>query len=138
MPYEVSFTRAIAIVDRTAYINECCVGGDVVMEHLLPAVRRRFGEVQANQEDWGWFIWFRAGKVSLAIDIFTEDAEAGVFRLHLTARTRRWGVLDAVVDAPALEEVRRLVERELAGWTAAPCRVTRLDARYNPVEPAGQ
>jgi len=134
VPYEVCFSKAVQITDRDAHINECCVGGDVIMHRLLPAVRQRFSDIQANQEDWGWFIWFRAGRVSLAIDIFTDNPETGAFRLHLTARRKRWALFDTVVDAPELEDVRQLVERELAGWTDAPCRVVRVDAKYRPVE----
>ena len=132
MPYEITFGKTVAIADRAIYINDCCVGGDVVLERLLPAVREGFTQVQAEQEDWGWFMWFRAGRASLAIDIFTDDPEAGAFRLHLTARRRRWGLFDRVVDTPELEDVRRLVETVLAGWSDTPCRVVRVDAQYNP------
>ena len=132
MPYEIAFDKAVAIAARAIYINECCVGGDFVVERLLPSIRERFSEVEAEQEDWGWFIWFRAGRVSLAIDIFTDDPEAGAVRLHLTARRRRWGLFDRVVDAPELEEVRQRVEATLAGWTDTPCRVMRVDAEYHP------
>ena len=95
MPYEVSFTKRVPIRDRDDYINDCCVGGDAVRDRLLPAVQARYGEVDTNQEDWGWFIWFRKGHVSLAIDVFTDDPEEGVFRIHLTSRTKRLLVFDA-------------------------------------------
>ena len=62
MPYELSFTKRVPIVDREQYINECCIGGDVVVNRLLPSVRSRYTDVQTNQEDWGWFIWFRQGE----------------------------------------------------------------------------
>ena len=127
MPYEISFSKILQITDRSAYINDCCVGGDVIMHRLLPAVRAGFGDVQANQEDWGWFIWFRSGRTSMAIDIVTDGADAGMFRLRLTARRKRLGLFDTVVDSPELEGVRRLVEGELAGWTDTPCRVVRVD-----------
>jgi hypothetical protein len=134
MPYGISIRQPVPIADREIYINECCVGGDVVMNRLLPPVMERFSHVQANQEDWGWFIWFRAGRVSLAIDIHTDDPEAGAFRLHLTSRRKRWGLFSAIVDTPELEDVRQLVEDELARWTNAPCRAVRLDARYDPLD----
>ena len=65
MPYEISFTRPVLISDREQYINECCVGGDAVVDALLPAVRAAgYEDIQSNQEDWGWFIWFRKGPSS--------------------------------------------------------------------------
>jgi len=116
MPYEVSFTKRVPIQDREDYINDCCVGGDAVRDRLLPAVQARYGDVDTNQEDWGWFIWFRTGHVSLAIDIFTDDAEKGDFRIHLTSRTKRLLVFDDAVDTPELEDLRRLVVADLSDW----------------------
>lgn len=127
MPYELSFTKRVPIVNRDEYINECCVGGDIISARLQPAVRERYGDVQAEQEDWGWFIWFGRGPVSLAIDIFTDDPETGEFRIHLTSRTKKFGLFDRVQDLPELEEVRELVLHELDGWTDTLCRVERID-----------
>jgi hypothetical protein len=56
MPYHVSFTRRVPLMDREQYINECCVGGDAVVNQLLPSVRARYADVRTNQEDWSWFI----------------------------------------------------------------------------------
>ena len=129
MPYELSFTKRVPEVDRERYFNECCVGGDVVVDRLLPAVRARYASIQTNQEDWGWFIWFRQGNVRLAIDVFTDDPDEGVFRVHLTARTRRLLVLDTVVDTPELEDLRALVVAELTAWVGGSgVRTTRLDS----------
>lgn len=96
MPYELSFTKVVGIQDREQYINECCVGGDVVRDELLPLVRARYEDVQTEQEDWGWFIWFRSGPVRLAIDIFTDDPDTGTFRIHLTARVKRFVAFERV------------------------------------------
>jgi len=131
MPYEVSFTRRVAVGDREQYINDCCVGGDVVVNRLLPSVRARYTDVQTNQEDWGWFIWFRKGSVRLAIDVFTDDPDGGVFRVHLTSRTKRLLGLDTVVDTSELEELRALVASELAAWVEGVVRITRLDRNYS-------
>jgi hypothetical protein len=134
MPYEVSFTRRVPIVDREQYINDCCLGGDVVRNRLLPAVQARYTDVQTAQEDWGWFIWFRKGSVRLAVDIFTDDADEGTFRVHLTSRIRRWLVLDAVRDTPELEELRAVVAAELADWAGGGLEITRLDG-HDPEPP---
>jgi hypothetical protein len=137
MPYELSFTKRVPIVNRDEYINECCVGGDVISARLQPVVRERYRDVQAEQEDWGWFIWFRRGPVSLAIDIFTDDPETGEFRIHLTSRTKKFGLFSSVQDLPELEEVRELVLHELDGWTETPCRIERIDRDRLGSEPPG-
>ena len=118
MPYEIAFTRPVAItIDRDQYINECCVGGDVVVDALMPAVRARYTDIQSNQEDWGWFIWFKNGAVKLAIDVFSDDGDAGKFRIRLTSQTKRFiGYKEA--DTPELDELRALVESELKKWSA--------------------
>jgi hypothetical protein len=130
MPYEISFSKRVPVSDREQYINECCIGGDVVIHRLLPLVQARYSGIQTNQEDWGWFIWFRRGAIRLAVDVFTEDPAQGVFRVHLTSRTKRFLAGDKVVDTPELEEVRALVESELEAWTGRPLQVTRLDRNY--------
>jgi hypothetical protein len=91
----------------------------------------RYTDVQTDQEDWGWFIWFRKDRVRLAIDVFTGDPDEGAFRVHLTSRTRRLLVLDTVVDTSELEELRALVASELAGWVEGAVRFTRLDLNYS-------
>ena len=130
MPYEIAFTKPFEAKDPAQYINECCWGGDVVTEFLLPSISSHYQEVERNQEDWGWFIWFRRGAIRLAVDVFTEDPAEGVFRVHLTSRTKRFLAGDKVVDTPELEEVRELVESELEAWTGTPLQVTHLDRNY--------
>ena len=130
MPYEIAFTRRVTIADREEYINECCVGGDVVADQLLPTVRSRYTDVDTGQEDWGWFIWFRQGQVKLAIDIFTDDPDSGEFRMHLTSRTKRLLFLDTVVDTPELEDLLEWVTSALNVWAGTPVKVTRLDSPH--------
>jgi hypothetical protein len=127
MPYEVSFTKRVALLDREDYINDCCVGGDAVVDRLSRSIKSRYTDVQSNQEDWGWFIWFSKGDVGLAIDIFTDDSEQGAFRIHLTSRRKRFFLFDSIVDTPELEELRRLVEVELNAWDVEALNVARVD-----------
>ena len=61
MPYEISFRKFIEVPDPEIYFNECCWGGDVVQQQLLPLVTAEYTDVMAEQEDWGWFIWFKKG-----------------------------------------------------------------------------
>ena len=124
MPYEIAFTKPVAITDRAQYFNECCVGGDAVVDHLLPAVEARYTDIQSNQEDWGWFIWFKSGSVKLAIDVHTDDGDAGEFRIRLTSQTKRLlGYKE--VDTPELEDLRALVESDLRRWSATITSVTK-------------
>jgi hypothetical protein len=128
MPYEVSFTKRVPILDRDDYINECCVGGDAVRDRLLPLVQERYGEAETNQEDWGWFIWFHKGNVALAIDIYTDEPDEGAFRIHLTSRTKRLLWFDQIVDTPELEEMRALVVADLTEWVGRPVQVAAISA----------
>ena len=130
MPYEVSFKKPVPLLDREEYINECCVGGDAVVNRLLPSIQARHTDIQTNQEDWGWFIWFRMGNVRLAIDVFTDDSQDGQFRIHLTSRTRRLFLFERVTDTDELEDLRSLVESELRAWDGRGIKVEHLDRNY--------
>ena len=120
MPYEVSFTKAVNVSDPGIYINQCCWGGDVVRDHLLPTISTKFENIQTCQEDWGWFIWFKREPVHLAVDIFCDDPDMGKFRIHLTSRRKKLLLLDYVVDTPELEEVRQLVCSKIEAWGGNP------------------
>lgn len=133
MPYEIAFTKQIEVTYPEQYINECCVGGDIVADALLPALRDTYGELTADQEDWGWFLWFSRSGVNLAVDIFCDDPEAGSFRIHLTSRVRTMLFSTKVSDTPELEQLCRLVVSALAAWTGSQPTVTLLDAKYLPI-----
>jgi hypothetical protein len=126
MPYEVAFSKPIGISDREQYINDCCVGGDIVVDRLLPAIRQRYTGIQTNQEDWGWFIWFRKSGVRLAVDVFTDDPDTGAFRIRLTSTIKKL-LFEKVADTPELDELRALVESELRNWQVADLAVSHAD-----------
>jgi len=134
LPYELSFTKRIEVDDASEYFNECCYGGDVVSDLLLPTIRERYEHVRANQEDWGWFIWFRRGRVSLAVDICCDDPDTGEFRIHLISRIRRLLFSSRVVDTPDLDELETIVVDLLAGWVGEPLRVIHLDREFAPAD----
>ena len=115
MPYELAFKKPVQISDRGQYINECCVGGDIVVNRLLPGIRARYRDIQTNQEDWGWFIWFRSGDVKLAVDVCSDDGDAGEFRIRLTSRRTRL-LFESTIDTPELGELKAHVESELQSW----------------------
>jgi hypothetical protein len=119
MPYQLSFTKKFSVSDEEIYINPCCWGGDVIRDRVLPLVDTRYTEIMTEQEDWGWFIWFKRGEVSLAIDIHTDDPEIGAFRVHLYSRKRKLLFFSQEIDTPELEELKDLVAAELQRWAGA-------------------
>ena len=58
MPFSIRFRKPVDVTEAEPYINDCCIGGDVVLEHLLPALRQTYGDLEPTQEDWGWFVRF--------------------------------------------------------------------------------
>jgi len=130
MPYELSFTKHVAITDPDQYFNTCCEGGDVVSDQLLPMVKQRYSSIQHNQEDWGWFIWFRCGEVRLAIDIFCDDPAIGSFRIHLTSRKPRFFILESITDTPELDQLQTVVVAELTRWVGTAPPVEAVDNEY--------
>jgi hypothetical protein len=136
MPYEISFTKPVAVSDTSHYFNECCFGGDLVSEQLLPAIRERYedwkrhGNIQANQEDWGWFIWFDDRddrKVGLAVDVFCDDPKTGAFRIRLTSRKKRFWFSSTIVDTAELECLREIVVERIGQWVGAAPGVEHVD-----------
>lgn len=133
MPYALTFSKQVEIADPDQYINDCCIGGDVVLDRLLPALRRRYGDdLQSNQEDWGWFAWFDEGPVKLAVDIFTDDHKNLEFQVLLTSRRPRLILRDRVEDGAELESLRQLVVRELTEWPVSGLTVQRVNEKYLP------
>lgn len=123
MPYELTFSKVVTTPDDADYINECCYGGDVIGEELLPHLQKRFGDIQFEQEDWGWFLWFSEGKVGLAVDIFCDDQESGEYRIMLTSRQKRWLLPDRIVATKELDELKAIVVPLLEKWSGGTCLV---------------
>ena len=133
MPYIVVFRKRVDIADPDLYINPCCIGGDVVLDQLLPMLEADYGDVEAGQEDWGWFAWFGVDKVKLAVDIYANDPETGEFQILLTSRTPRFLLGDNIEDTPALEAVREAVAKKLEAWDVEALTVERVDEDYAPL-----
>jgi hypothetical protein len=136
MPYALQFVRQVPISDPDRYINDCCIGGDLVLERLLPALRNRYGDLRAIQEDWGWFVWFEHAGIKLAVDVFTDDAKSGEFRIHLTSSAARFLLGRKIKDVPVLDDLREVVERELRGWPVQKLLIEQVDAHYRPAQGA--
>lgn len=134
MPYIVGFSKSVPATNADLYINDCCVGGDVVLDRLLPVLRKRYGDdLQSNQEDWGWFAWFEEAGTRLAVDIHTEDAASGAFKIHLTASRPRLLFGPKIQDTPELEHLRELVLSQLQSWPVAHLNTERVNEKYMPV-----
>ena len=118
MRYFLSFTKAIAEPASSSYINDCCRGGDVIRDYLLPQVEAAgYAKIETGQEDWVWYIWFFQGQVRLEINIYCDDMERGEFRIWLVSKVRKRLFL-RYVDRPELEPVKDLVFRALSGWAS--------------------
>ena len=129
MPYELTFVKGgLVVADADLYINECCWGGDIVVQQLLPKIKERYEVVDEGQEDWGWYIQLRKGVVALAVDVFCDDPKAGEFRVHLTSRLKRLLILSRVADTPELDEFRDLVVPLLNDWLApGSCKASKIE-----------
>jgi len=132
VPYRITFKKQLDITEPEQYINDCCVGGDLVLDHLLPSLRGPYQAVQADQEDWGWFAWFEQDGVKLSIDVHTEDAQTGEFVMLLTSSLPNRFFGSRIEDTPSLEVVKALVEEALAAWLVEALTVERTDNEYNP------
>jgi hypothetical protein len=127
VPYEISFRKLLEVSEASIYINDCCWGGDLVRDRLLPLIQKRFDHIQTEQEDWGWFIWFRKGALRLAVDIFCDESGTGKFRVLLTSRKNRFLLPDVIADGYELDDLRDLVQADLADWGANVDNVERVD-----------
>ena len=133
MPFSIRFRKPVDVTEAEPYINDCCIGGDVVLEHLLPALRQSYGDLEPTQEDWGWFVWFEHVGVNLAVDVFTQDPLTNEFEIHLTSRKARLLRSARVVDTPELEALRRRVVSSLEAWPVTSLIVERLDEKHMPI-----
>ena len=133
MPYILSFVKSVEILDSDQYINDCCIGGDIVLQKVLPGLEARYEDIESNQEDWGWFAWFEHSRVKLAVDVYCNDAKTGDFQIHLTSRRPRFLLSDRVEDTPELEDLCKLMVSQLQAWDAASLRVERVNENYMPV-----
>jgi hypothetical protein len=133
MPFSIRFRKPVDVTVAEPYINDCCIGGDVVLEHLLPALRQTYGDLEPTQEDWGWFVWFEHVGVKLAVDVFTQDPLTNEFEIHLTSRKARLLRSARVVDTPELEALRRRVVSSLEAWPVTSLIVERLDEKHMPI-----
>jgi hypothetical protein len=131
MPYEISFRKPVEVSDPEIYINECCWGGDVVQQQLLPIVESGYTDIMAEQEDWGWFIWFKKGDLNLAIDIHTDSRE-GEFRIHVSAaRVRFFGLSRRPADdTPEVEALVEKVVARLRAWGAEAVMVEHMNESF--------
>lgn len=99
----------------------------MVLDRLLPALRERYGnDLQPNQEDWGWFVWFQEGPIKLAVDVAADD-DRSKFQMQLTSRRPRFILSDKVEDGAELEALRELIVRRLKDWPVSKLTVERVN-----------
>jgi hypothetical protein len=125
VPYELSFTAPVAVSDSSHYINDCCWGGDLVRDRLMPLLSESYHTIRTDQEDWGWFLWFRDGAIRLAVDIHCDDVAASAFRIRLTSRRKKL-IGSEIVDTPELDRLRDVLLPAMGAWTGS-LRIERVD-----------
>ena len=133
MPYALQFRKFIPVDDPEIYFNDCCVNGDKITERLLPIIREHYSDILHNQEDWGWFIWFRDGKTKLAVDVFCDSAERGEFRLFLTSQTRGRLFGYRIADTDELDVLKGRAVQALQEWADTDIVEMVLDKNHDPV-----
>jgi len=129
MPFVIRFRKPVEVAGDEPYLNDCCIGGDVVLERLLPTLREQLGEVEPTQEDWGWFVWVEDDRVHFAVDVLTQNPITSEFEIRLTSRRRSFFRPARVVDTPELEALRARVVAQLETWPVAALTVERLDQK---------
>lgn len=127
MPYEISFRKPLTIDEESIYVNDCCWGGDIVQQQLLPLIEEEYTDIKAAQEDWGWFIWFKKGELNLEVNIMTDSKE-GEFRIHVVAaRVRFFGLSRRVGDdTPEVHALAEVVANRLREWAAEDVRLEHI------------
>ena len=133
MPYELKFSKVIVVENRDVYWNECCVGGDKISDHIIPMIRENYSDIQDNQEDWGWFIWFKGGSSKLAIDIFCDDPDEGQYRIFLTSQVKPSFFGYRIIDSEDLVLLKKRTKEVLANWVDSEIVEALLDKNHEPV-----
>ena len=129
MPFVIRFRKPVNVADDEPYLNDCCVGGDVVLDRLLPSLREKYGALEPTQEDWGWFLWLQDDRVQLAVDVLTQDPITSEFEIRLTSRKPSLFRSARVIDTPELETLRARLVAQLEAWPVAALTVERLDEK---------
>jgi hypothetical protein len=117
MLYEIAFTKKVPLLESEEYVNDCCRGGDVIRDYLLPAMKAKHPDFITGQEDWGWYIWMKEERLRLELGIHCDDFDAGEFRIILTAR--RKGIIFYSSDnigVPELDSLKDLVMAQLGSY----------------------
>lgn len=130
MPYTLTFKKQVKPDISTEYINECCIGGDAVLEYLLPKLSNIYGDLYPTQEDWGWFSRFQLGDVKLAVDVSTQEVDSGEFQINLTSRKSGRFFGAKIEDTQELEDLKQSVVQALGAWPVAELHVELVDKNY--------
>jgi hypothetical protein len=117
MAYEIEFATDVSVTDPEIYINDCCWGGDVVRDRLLPIVSttRVYDSVRTGQEDWGWFLWMRLGKELTRVHIQCDDKDGGIFRIHVFGSVKQW-LRWKDIDTLEVERMNEVILNEIKKW----------------------
>lgn len=73
MDFELSTAKDFADLSERNYINDCCVGGDEILDQFKPDISSEMSvekdSIEINQEDWGWTLGFVKDEVNYLLGI---------------------------------------------------------------------
>ncbi len=130
MPYDLRFSKAFKTEDKGQYLNECCVGGDIVLAEIQKAP---FVSLQANekvshgQEDWGWYLWFWRGNAKFEISICLDEDDNQEFRIHIIRQIKAGLFSKKMEDNEELKTIQNEVKVQIESWTGKTCISQKIE-----------
>lgn len=132
MPFEIRFSKKLEIKDSDKYINECCIGGDLVLAEIEKAgfVSDKTNEkVSRGQEDWGWYLWFWRGNAKFEVNICfdnEEEVDPAGYRIHIIRQIKAGLFSKKMEDTDEVGEIKDEVKERIERWTGKPCVVEKI------------
>jgi hypothetical protein len=110
MDYEWKLSKIFGDLQEKNYINDCCIGGDKILNQLKPAVASAMSvdenQIEIYQEDWGWALEFAKDEVVylLAVNNVSEaQKRETLFSVYTQAERVQKGLI-FVRKTVAIEE----------------------------------
>lgn len=93
MDFELLSERIYAGDGDEKYINDCCVGGDEILNSLALHLAGHFGvppeKLAIYQEDWGWALEFEKDGVSYHTGVANQSNEDGQTLFRVVGEAQR-------------------------------------------------
>jgi predicted small secreted protein len=94
MNFEWTVPKTFADIPEREYINDCCIGGDEILNQLKPDIASQMNvdksKIEIYQEDWGWALEFSKDEVfySLGLNNNYEGGEKTDFAVVIEANRK--------------------------------------------------